>query len=89
MGRDEGVRGWITCDPSGTWPELASRGTSGEAAGRLVEEKVGVTAGIVTTWYMVHNTSNVTLNSHHLSCARHPKTSVKCWWWADGLQATS
>src|SRR6267154_450407 len=32
-----------------TWPELASRGTSGEAAGRLVEEKVGVTAGIVTS----------------------------------------
>jgi len=25
-----------------------SRGASGEAAGRLVEEKVGVTAGIVT-----------------------------------------
>src|SRR5712671_411117 len=48
MGRDEGARGWITCDPRGTWPELASRGTSGEAAGRLVEEKVGVTAGIVT-----------------------------------------
>src|SRR5882672_858979 len=46
--RDEGARGWITCDPRGTWPELASRGTSGEAAGRLVEEKVGVTAGIVT-----------------------------------------
>src|SRR5712675_1882662 len=48
IGRDEGARGWITCDPSGTWPELASRGTSGEVAGRLVEEKVGVTAGIVT-----------------------------------------
>src|SRR5882672_622333 len=48
MGRDEGARGWITCDPRGTWPELASRGASGEAAGRLVEEKVGVTAGIVT-----------------------------------------
>jgi len=48
IGRDEGARGWITCDPRGTWPELASRGTSGEAAGRLVEEKVGVTAGIVT-----------------------------------------
>src|SRR5882757_4062581 len=48
VGRDEGVRGWITCDPRGTWPELASRGTSGEAAGRLGEEKVGVTAGIVT-----------------------------------------
>src|SRR5712672_263103 len=27
-----------------------SRGASGEAAGRLVEEKVGVTAGIVTPW---------------------------------------
>jgi len=26
-----------------------SRGTSGEAVGRLVEEKVGVTAGIVTS----------------------------------------
>jgi len=26
-----------------------SRGTSGEAVGRLVKEKVGVTAGIVTT----------------------------------------
>src|SRR5712671_1913230 len=49
IGRDEGARGWITCDPRGTWPELASRGTSGEAAGRLVEEKVGVTAGIVTS----------------------------------------
>src|SRR5882757_6152863 len=49
IGRDEGARGWITCDPSGTWPELASRGTSGEAAGRLVEEKVGVMAGIVTS----------------------------------------
>src|SRR5712672_19818 len=48
IGRDEEARGWITCDPRGTWPELASRGTSGEAAGRLVEEKVGVTAGIVT-----------------------------------------
>src|SRR5712675_2606997 len=48
IGRDEGARGWITCDPRGTWPELVSRGTSGEAAGRLVEEKVGVTAGIVT-----------------------------------------
>src|SRR5712671_131692 len=48
IGRDRGARGWITCDPSGTWPELASRGTSGEAAGRLGEEKVGVTAGIVT-----------------------------------------
>src|SRR5882757_1468466 len=48
IGRDRGARGWITCDPRGTWPELASRGTSGEAAGRLVEEKVGVTAGIVT-----------------------------------------
>src|SRR5712672_4707782 len=46
--RDEGARGWITCDPRGTWTELASRGTSGEAAGRLVGEKVGVTAGIVT-----------------------------------------
>src|SRR5712672_2504600 len=43
IGRDEGARGWITCDPRGTWPELASRGTSGEAAGRLVEEKVGGT----------------------------------------------
>src|SRR5712671_2391978 len=50
IGRDGGARGWITCDPRGTWPELASRGTSGEAAGRLVEEKVGVTAGIVTVW---------------------------------------
>src|SRR5712671_477877 len=48
IGRDEGARGWITCDPRGTWPELVSRGISGEAAGRLVEEKVGVTAGIVT-----------------------------------------
>src|SRR5712672_450598 len=48
IGRDEGARGWITCDPRGTWPELVSRGTSGEAAGRLGEEKVGVTAGIVT-----------------------------------------
>src|SRR5712671_4251337 len=48
IGRDRGARGWITCDPRGTWPELVSRGTSGEAAGRLVEEKVGVTAGIVT-----------------------------------------
>src|SRR5712672_2469252 len=48
IGRDRGARGWITCDPRGTWPELASRGTSGEAAGRLGEEKVGVTAGIVT-----------------------------------------
>ena len=48
IGRNEGTRGWITCDPSGTWPELVSRGTSGEAAGRLVEEKVGVTAGIIT-----------------------------------------
>src|SRR5712671_3781131 len=48
IGRDEGARGWITCDPRGTWPELASRGTSGEAAGRLGGEKVGVTAGIVT-----------------------------------------
>jgi len=48
IGRDKGARGWITCDPRGTWPELASRGTSGEAVGRLVEEKVGVTAGIVT-----------------------------------------
>src|SRR5712671_6555513 len=49
VGRDRGARGWITCDPRGTWPELASRGTSGEAAGRLGEEKVGVTAGIVTS----------------------------------------
>src|SRR5712672_1146491 len=49
IGRDEGARGWITCDPRGTWPELVSRGTSGEAAGRLGEEKVGVTAGIVTS----------------------------------------
>src|SRR5712672_2818575 len=49
IGRDEGACGWITCDPRGTWPELASRGTSGEAAGRLVEEKVGVTTGIVTS----------------------------------------
>src|SRR5712675_2210778 len=48
IGHDEGARGWITCDPRGTWPELVSRGTSGEVAGRLVEEKVGVTAGIVT-----------------------------------------
>src|SRR6267154_5666999 len=48
IGRDEGARGWIMCDPRATWPELASRGTSGEAAGRLGEEKVGVTAGIVT-----------------------------------------
>src|SRR5712671_5964988 len=46
--RDGGARGWITCDPSGTRLELVSRGTSGEAAGRLVEEKVGVTVGIVT-----------------------------------------
>jgi len=44
----EGARGWITCDLSGTRLELVSHGTSGEAAGRLVEEKVGVTAGIVT-----------------------------------------
>src|SRR5712671_6109423 len=49
IGRDEGVRGWITCDPRGMWPELASRGTSGAAAEQLGEEKVGVTAGIVTS----------------------------------------
>src|SRR5712672_881220 len=48
IGRDGGARGWITCNPSGTWSELVSRGTLGEAVGRLVEEKVGVTAGIVT-----------------------------------------
>src|SRR5712675_489936 len=62
IGRDEGARGWITCDPRGTWPELASRGTSGEAAGRLVEEKVGVTAGIVTR--MKRNNKVVTLRRH-------------------------
>jgi len=48
IGRDEGAYRWITCDPSGTWLELVSRGASGKAAGWLVEEKVGVTAGIIT-----------------------------------------
>src|SRR5712671_6774342 len=32
-----------------------SRGTSGEVAGRLVEEKVGVTAGIVTRTHWAHS----------------------------------
>src|SRR5712671_3140427 len=41
----EGAHGWITCNPRGTWLALVSCGTSGEAAGRLGEEKVGVTAG--------------------------------------------
>src|SRR5712672_1659176 len=49
IGCDKGARGWIMCDPRGTWPELVSRGASGEAVGRLNEEKVGVTAGIVTS----------------------------------------
>src|SRR5712671_4849654 len=49
VGCDRGARGWITCDPRGTWPELVSCGVAGEAAGRLGEEKVGVTAGIVTS----------------------------------------
>jgi len=46
--------GQITCNLRGTWLALVSCGTSGEVVGRLGEEKVGVTAGIVTLRLKTH-----------------------------------
>jgi len=75
IGCNRGARGWITCDPRGTWPELVSRGASGEAAGQLGEEKVGVTAGIVTS--KDARRANKIRSSHIAlaqQCTRSPRT---------------
>jgi len=51
-----------------------SRGTSGEAVGRLVEEKVGVTAGIVTVG--VHSNERVMSPASRVA-SRDPATWLR------------
>src|SRR5712671_7207620 len=54
-----------------------SRGTSGEAVGRLGEEKVGVTAGIVTRPKTVTTTSETTEQQHALPKAVRFDASIE------------